>query len=220
MSRYYSFLVYEGFFTKFDPGFDIDYFYRKFDIHWTSFRLSFINIFVFWAIKKNVKNFLPLLDLAEASLSVRGWLSAWIFSVKPWILSAREEPPPLWLSVETPGRPVLLTLLLDVVCDVIGAHAAVDDRAAISCRESFFCDINIWKIGADSSGLEVLRSDWTNVQQYRYYQIFINRLISKIISFPRNMSKKIKNKERKETFFFHKKTISLMLRSVNVCYFN
>lgn len=67
----------------------------------------------------------------ETSLSVLWWPSACNFSVIPWILSANVDPP--WLSAEVPpGTPVLLTLLLEVVCDVIAAQAVVEESTAIS----------------------------------------------------------------------------------------
>lgn len=63
----------------------------------------------------------------ETSVSVLWW-NACNFSVIPWILSASEDP--TWHSVEAP--PVLLTLLLEVVCDVIAAQAVVEESMVIS----------------------------------------------------------------------------------------
>lgn len=90
----------------------------------------------------------------EASLSVLWWPSACNFSVIPWILSASEDPTP-WHSVAPPGTPVLLTLLLEVVCDVIAAQAVVEESTAISWEPTNADNTRLLIPGARVSRLRV-----------------------------------------------------------------
>jgi len=99
-------------------------------------------------VSKLIERYTLPVRVLETSLSVLWWPSACNFSVIPWILSTSEDP--TWLSVE--ATPVLLTLLLEVVCDVIAAQAVVEESTAISWEPTNADNTWLLILGASARG--------------------------------------------------------------------